>query len=220
MRRRRTGARRGPPWRADWVVISLVGVLGVASGALMIAYGLLWDLSINFDCAPWRAAQEDALAAAYAGGCGGDPQAGLELTCPFYNNEPAEAQCPACGTVVSRSGLHEARAGAAAQQRRACAALPRPLTARAARRGAAQEKVLGLGEFVLDWGRAMQARGGRQPRAAPRKSARVVSRKAMLTPRRRRLWSARTTCSWRAATWTRRWTSRATTRCAKSPSAA
>jgi hypothetical protein len=93
----------------------------MAAGAAMIAWGLVWDLSVNFDCAPWRAAQEDALAAGLASGgdagCG-DPQA-VPLTCPFYAAEPAEAQCPACGTVVSRSGLHEARAAPRAWRRRA-----------------------------------------------------------------------------------------------------
>jgi hypothetical protein len=86
-------------------------MLCCAAATLMIAFGLVWDLSVNFDCAPWRAAQEDALAAA---GAGEDPQAAAPLQCPFYAAEPAEAQCPACGVVVSRSGMHEVRRAAAA----------------------------------------------------------------------------------------------------------
>ena len=78
----------------------------------MLLCGLWWDLSVNFDCAPWRVGQEDALAAAAKGR---DPQT-VPLECPFYASEPAETQCPACGTVVSRSGLHEARRPARAAQ--------------------------------------------------------------------------------------------------------
>ena len=85
--------------------ISLVGLLCCAAGALLLYCGLWYDLSVNFDCAPWRAAQEEALACAAAGT---DPQS-VPLTCPFYASEPADSQCPACGTVVSRSGLHQAR---------------------------------------------------------------------------------------------------------------
>lgn len=102
--------------------MSLVGVLTLFSGATLVAFGLVWDLSVNFDCAPWRAAQEEALAAAAAAGKGGvDPQRAAALQCPFYALEPPEAQCPACGTVVSRSGLHEARQRDRARRR--CPAL-------------------------------------------------------------------------------------------------
>ena len=87
------------------MVISLVGLLVLATGVVMTLCGLVWDLSVNFDCAPWRVAQEEALAAAAKGT---DPQS-VPLTCPFYASEPADTQCIACGTVVSRSGLHEAR---------------------------------------------------------------------------------------------------------------
>ena len=104
----------------------------LASGALLLACSLAWDLSVNFDCAPWRAAQEDALAAQC--NAGRDPQ-NMPLTCPFYPGEHAEAQCIACGTLVSRSGLHEARGRAA----RCCAAAGPVLTSfvllRAPRRG-------------------------------------------------------------------------------------
>ena len=109
--------------RTDWVVISLVGFLTSACGAILVACGVWWDLSVNFDCAPWRVAHEEALAAAAKGT---DPQS-VPLTCPFYASEPAETQCGACGTVVSRSGLHEARASgkreAAQQADASCAAL-------------------------------------------------------------------------------------------------
>ena len=89
---------------ADWAVVGLVGILTVATGGVLTAFGAYHDLSVNFDCAPWRVAQEDALAAAAT--CG-DPGAAPPLQCPFHRAEPAEAQCPACGTVVSLAGLHE-----------------------------------------------------------------------------------------------------------------
>lgn len=77
-----------------------------AASACLAAFGAWWDLSVNFDCAPWRVAQEEALAQAAKGV---DPQT-VPLSCPFYASEPADTQCIACGTVVSRSGMHQARA--------------------------------------------------------------------------------------------------------------
>ena len=151
------------------MVISLVGLLVFATAVVMTLCGLVWDLSINFDCAPWRVAQEEALAAAAKGT---DPQS-VPLTCPFYASEPADTQCIACGTVVSRSGLHEARCGAAASRLERTAALTLRAPRHATRATTPQEKVSSLNEIVLDWGRAMEARN---PAFAPPPAAQVLTR--------------------------------------------
>ena len=156
---------------ADWVVISLVGLLVFATGVVMTLCGLVWDLSINFDCAPWRVAQEEALAAAAKGT---DPQT-VPLTCPFYASEPADTQCIACGTVVSRSGLHEARRGAAASRLALAAGLTLRAPRHASRAATPQEKVSSLNEIVLDWGRAMEARSAAFALPPPRRTAADVA---------------------------------------------
>ena len=151
------------------MVISLVGLLVFATGVVMTLCGLVWDLSINFDCAPWRVALEEALAAAAKGT---DPQT-VPLTCPFYASEPADTQCIACGTVVSRSGLHEARCGGAASRLRRTTELTLRAPRNATRAATPQDKVTSLNEIVLDWGRAMEARN---PAFAPPPAAQVLTR--------------------------------------------
>ena len=136
----------------------------------MTLCGLVWDLSINFDCAPWRVAQEEALAAVAKGT---DPQS-VPLTCPFYASEPADTQCIACGTVVSRSGLHEARCCGAASRLGHTAALTLRAPCHVTRAAAPQEKVSSMNEIVLDWGRAMEARTAA---IAPPHAAQVMTHK-------------------------------------------
>lgn len=123
-----------PRENADWAVLALAGTCAFATSGLLFAFGLLWDVSVNFDVAPWKAAQEEEEEAARrtqgCAGCTADDDrapAGADgewqqplpaeaaaeaLRCPFYRAEAAEAACPACGCHVSRLAMHEARSGA------------------------------------------------------------------------------------------------------------
>lgn len=91
------------PCPSDFAAVALSSVCCTLAGCLLFATNIWWDLSINFDVAPWRAGQDGALTVT-PGGADSTP-----LECPFYRSENPEAQCCACGTLVSRSGLHEAR---------------------------------------------------------------------------------------------------------------
>lgn len=86
--------------------MALSGMLCVLTASTLFYTGIWHDLSVSLDMTPWREGQDAALAEALVNGT---PPEEVPLRCPFYKGEPPEAQCRACGTVVSRSGLHEVR---------------------------------------------------------------------------------------------------------------
>ena len=90
----------------DFVVVAQSCCLCVLTSAFLFYTGVWYDLSVSLDMTPWRDDQDAALAAALAAGT---PPQGVDLRCPFYKGEALDTQCVACGTVVSRSGLHKVR---------------------------------------------------------------------------------------------------------------
>lgn len=92
-------------------MLSVTALCCGLAAALLFATTLWWDFSISLDIAPWRAAQDSALAAASreGGGCVEPPA----LRCPFFSDEEATEQCRACGCLVSKRAMHEASRGAA-----------------------------------------------------------------------------------------------------------
>jgi hypothetical protein len=168
---------------SDWAVVALTSAAVFAALAALFATSVWWDFGVSLDLAPWRVGQECALAGAVVRGCSVAPadaavraegdcaadRVGCSsvhfspaLTCPFYPEEPATQQCIACGTVVSKLGMHfEAR-------RESGAVFPRPVDQSVLLRPlmpASQNRLFSYGEIILDPGRAMRARAGRQAHA-------------------------------------------------------
>jgi hypothetical protein len=140
------------------VVVALSVSLCSLTAALLFYTGIWHDLSVSLDMTPWREKQDALLAEAVASGTALEE---VPLRCPFYKVENPETQCRACGTVVSRSGVHEVCAcwGGGGQSGLALPSvnglhlgLTRALRARK------QENVNSLGNLVLDWSRAMHVR--------------------------------------------------------------
>jgi hypothetical protein len=88
------------------VVVALSVSLCVLTASGLFYTGIWYDLSVSLDMTPWREGQDAQLADALVNGT---PAQEVPLRCPFYKGEEPEAQCRVCGTVVSRSGLHEVR---------------------------------------------------------------------------------------------------------------
>jgi hypothetical protein len=141
----------------DFVVVALSVSLCVLTASVLFYTGIWFDLSVSLDMTPWREGQDAQLADALVNGT---PAQEVPLRCPFYKGEEPEAQCRVCGTVVSRSGLHEV--GYALAWHFACTVccvteVCRPRTVALTGCSAvlrAQEKVTPLGDLILDWGRA------------------------------------------------------------------
>ena len=91
-------------WSTDFVVVAQSVSLCAISAALLFYTGIWHDLSVSLDMTPWREGQDALLAEALVSGTALEE---VPLRCPFYKGELPETQCRACGTVVSRSGVHE-----------------------------------------------------------------------------------------------------------------
>ena len=142
----------------DFVVVAQSVSLCTLSAALLFYTGIWHDLSVSLDMTPWREKQDALLAEAVASGTALEE---VPLRCPFYKGENPETQCRACGTVVSRSGVHEVcacegGAGGSGLASPSTNGIRDGLTR--APRARKQENVNSLGNLVLDWSRAMHVR--------------------------------------------------------------